>query len=86
MMITRREAGLLELVNGRPCTSDGVAVDQWIQRILDATSDSQDNILKEDILSDDEDDTVLLYPPMRMQSMDRFDIFTESFEQLILNN
>jgi hypothetical protein len=87
IMITRREASLLELVKARPSSGDKVALDKWLQDVVDATSsnDSHNNILNEEILTDDdEDDAVkLMHPPM--QSIEgRLDIFTESFEKLIM--
>jgi hypothetical protein len=87
-MVTPKEAGILELLCRRPTTDDRLAMSQWIQDILDVTSNDTTNqvMMAEDIiLTDDEDDELLLLePPMRMQSLDNFDVFTESFENLLM--
>jgi hypothetical protein len=87
-MVTTKEAGVLEILRRRPTTDDRLATSQWIQDILDVTSDETTNqaIMAEDIiLTDDEDDEILLMePPMRMQSLDKFEVFTESFENLLM--
>lgn len=87
-MVTPKEAGILEILRRRPTANDRLATSQWIQDILDVTSNETTNqaILAEDIiLTDDEDDEFLLMePPMRMQSLDKFEVFTESFENLLM--
>lgn len=87
-MVTPKEAGILEILRRRPTANDRLATSQWIQDILDVTSNETTNqaIMAEDIiLTDDEDDEFLLIePPMRMQSLDKFEVFTESFENLLM--
>jgi hypothetical protein len=72
MMLSRKEARLLEIIRNRPI--DGESTERWIQDILLATND---DISHDDIPTVDD--------AVRMPSLDKFEIFTESFDRLIMN-
>lgn len=83
MMVTKQEANLLELVRSQPSNEN--AVDHWINQILLATDPivmrREDGGLGDEILSDSEEE---LHGMERMPSLDRFNVFTESFDCLYL--
>lgn len=78
MMITRRDAEVLELVRRRPSESDKEATDQWIKSMLEATK----NTTGEASLGGDGGEEAMLRPKARTQSLDKFKLFTDSFDHL----
>ncbi|KAI2510427.1 hypothetical protein MHU86_4000 [Fragilaria crotonensis] len=77
MMVSRAEANLLDLVRRRASN-----VDRLIQDLLLSTEIlSSTRIMEEDIITDDESERE---PTSRMPSLERFDVFTESFENLMM--
>jgi hypothetical protein len=81
MMVSRAEASLLDLVRSR--ASHGESTVRLIQDILQSNEVlSQRRIMEEEILTDDESERE--EPTSRMPSLERLDVFTESFENLMM--
>ena len=80
-MVSRAEASLLDLVRSR--ASHGESTVRLIQDILQSNEVlSQRRIMEEEILTDDESERE--EPTSRMPSLERLDVFTESFENLMM--
>lgn len=84
MVISRRELAVLELVKSRPNLDNRLATDRWMQDILNATSSHSQKIIMEDAFLADNEEELLRPPPLRMQSLDKIDLFTESFDNLCM--